>query len=123
MISRPRIPPMRWLSGKLIVDLLDTDMREYAAKSPIPFGSPASRRNPLILENGKGSHSEIYQSFHNAVLHGGSSYGDGVQGRMALEVANAMTYSSYKHCEVEFPLDRQGYTDLLKDLIQQYSKQ
>ena len=76
----------------------------------------------LDLENGKGSHSEIYQSFHNAILHGGSSYGDGVQGRMGLELANAMTYSSYKGCEVEFPLDRQGYADLLNDLIQQYSK-
>ena len=108
--------------GTLIVELLDMDMREYAAKSTTPFGSPASRRNPLILENGKGSHSEIYQSFHNAILHGGSPYGDGVQGRMALEMANAMTYSSYKHCEVEFPLDRQGYADLLKDLIQQHSQ-
>ncbi len=76
----------------------------------------------MILENGKGSHSEAYQSFHNAILHGGSSYGDGVQGRMALELANAMTYSSYQHREVEFPLDRQGYADLLNDLIQQNSK-
>jgi 3-dehydroquinate dehydratase-2 len=41
---------------------------------------------------------------------------------MELELANAMTYSSYKHCEVEFPLDRQGYADLLSDLIQQHSK-
>ncbi len=41
---------------------------------------------------------------------------------MELELANAMTYSSYKHCEVEFPLDRQGYADLLKDLIEQHSK-
>ncbi len=108
--------------GTLVVELLDMDMREYAANSPTTFGSPASRRNPMILENGNGSHSEAYQSFHNAILHGGSSYGDGVQGRMELEIANAMTYSSYKHCEVEFPLDRQGYADLLKDLIQQHSK-
>ena len=97
--------------------------KPFAACCHSPFGSPASRRNPVILENGKGSHSEIYQSFHNAILHGDSSYGDGIQGRMGLEIANAMTYSSYKHCEVEFPLDRQGYADLLKDLIQQYSKQ
>jgi hypothetical protein len=41
---------------------------------------------------------------------------------MGLELANAMTYSSYKGCEVEFPLDRQGYADLLNDLIQQNSK-
>ena len=108
--------------GTLVVELLDMDMREYVANSPTTFGSPASRRNPMILENGKGSHSEIYQSFHNAILHGGSSYGDGVQGRMELELANAMTYSSYKGCEVEFPLDRQGYADLLNDLIQQNSK-
>ncbi len=108
--------------GALTVELFDTDMREYAAKSTTPFGSPASRRNPLILENGKGSHSEVYQSFHNAILHGDSSYGDGIQGRMALELANAMTYSSYKGREVEFPLDRQGYADLLNDLIQQNSK-
>jgi predicted dehydrogenase len=108
--------------GALTVEVLDMDMREYAANSPTPFGSPASRRNPLILENGKGSHSEIYQSFHNAILHDGSSYGDGVQGRMGLELANAMTYSSYKGCQVEFPLDRQGYSDLLNNLIQQNSK-
>src|SRR5260221_1780162 len=108
--------------GALTVELFDTDMREYAAKSTTPFGSPASRRNPLIWENGKGSHSEAYQRFHNAILHGDSSYGDGIQGRMALELANAMTYSSYKGREVELPLDRQGYADLLNDLIQQNSK-
>jgi predicted dehydrogenase len=59
--------------GTLIADLLDTDMREYATNSATTFGSPPFRRNPLMLENGKGSHIEVYQSFHNAIFHGGSS--------------------------------------------------
>jgi hypothetical protein len=35
---------------------------------------------------------------------------------MALEIANAMIYSSYTHNEVKLPLDRRDYADLLADL-------
>jgi hypothetical protein len=41
---------------------------------------------------------------------------DGAEGRMSLELANAMIYSSHTRDEVELPLDRQRYTALLEDL-------
>jgi UDP-N-acetyl-2-amino-2-deoxyglucuronate dehydrogenase len=104
--------------GKLQTYALDVDMSEYAATSLDPYAVPAGHIYPLVLEPGKGDHVAVYRSFHNAILHGDDFSSDGAQGRMALELANAIIYSSYRHCVVELPLDRQGYAALLDDLQQ-----
>ena len=104
------------MHGALSVRELDVDVREYRVKATQAFSSPTSHPYPVTLGDGKGDHVEVYRSFHDAILHGNDFYCDGVQGRMELELANAMIFSSYKHCEVEFPLDRQRYASLLEDL-------
>jgi hypothetical protein len=95
---------------------LDSDFKEYAASCPDPFASPSSHPVALELEEGTPAYLSVYQNFHNAILHGNQSHTDGVQGRLELELANAMIYSSHTHSEVELPLDRQRYTTLLESL-------
>jgi predicted dehydrogenase len=63
-----------------------------------------------------GDHATVYRDFHAAIFNGTSPRADGVQGRMSLELANAMTYSSRTGSTVELPLDRASYVELLDEL-------
>jgi predicted dehydrogenase len=105
--------------GRLQAHRLDLDMREYVLTCPQPYAQPGRHAASVPLEQGKGDHVAVYRSFHEALLHGNADYIDGGQGCQELELANAMVYSSYHHCEVELPLDRPGYASLLKDLREQ----
>ncbi|HLI91545.1 MAG TPA: Gfo/Idh/MocA family oxidoreductase [Ktedonobacteraceae bacterium] len=107
--------------GQLTFRELDQDIREYAATNPEPYGKLPSHEVALEevaleLENGAADHSAVYSNFHDAILHGSPLMVDGEQGRMSLELANAIIYSHFTHSEVELPLDRQSYAALLERL-------
>lgn len=108
--------------GTLLAHTLDLDISEYAVNSRDPYAQPARHPYAVTLEPGKGDHVAVYRAFHDAIFYGNEAhhrdagYADGTQGRTELELANALNYSSYRHCEVELPLDRQGYASLLKEL-------
>jgi hypothetical protein len=94
-------------------------MKEYRINSKDPYEKASLHPYAVPLEEGKGDHVAVYRGFHEAILsgnHENASYCDGVQGRMELELANAIIFSNYMHSEVEFPLDRQRYAGLLEEL-------
>ena len=107
--------------GKLHIQRLEIDLREYALTSQHPYARPERHPYAVSLDQGKGDHVAVYRSFHAAILDGTPGYIDDVQGCRELELANALIYSSYRHCEVELPLDRQLYAALLKDLQEQHT--
>ena len=102
--------------GSLHVERLEVDLHEYARASQQPYARPARHPYAVSLDPGKGDHAAVYRSFHAAILHGDPGYVDGIQGCQELELANALIYSSYYHCEVELPLDSQLYAALLQRL-------
>jgi predicted dehydrogenase len=102
--------------GELTFQRFDLDLREHVLQSPRPFSAPALYPVPVELEPGSGDHVSIYRNLHEAILRGAPLIADGVDGRMSLELANAMICSSYTGDEVELPLDRQRYAALLEDL-------
>lgn len=102
--------------GRLQAHRLDRDMREYVRTCLQPYAQPERHPYAVPLAQGKGDHVAVYRRFHAALLDGSPDYIDGVQGCRELELANALLYSSHHHCEVELPLDRQGYEELLKEL-------
>jgi predicted dehydrogenase len=104
---------------KLLAQTLAMDIHEYVRVTENPYGH--LERSPLevTLEPGRADHVPVYRSFHEAILSQTSDYCDGEQARAELELANAIIYSNYRHCEVELPLDRQAYATLLADLQQQ----
>jgi predicted dehydrogenase len=104
--------------GKLQAYALDVDMSEYAATASDPYAAPAGHAYQPALEPDRGDHVAVYRSFHDAILHGSTFASDGTQGRMELELANAIIYANYQQRAVELPLDRQGYAALLSDLQQ-----
>lgn len=102
--------------GTLRFQRYEPELREHIAHSPERFAAPAIVEEAVPLGHGLGKHTEVYQDFHRAILAGTAVRADGVEGRMSLELANAIIYSSYTGAPVELPLDRAGYTALLAEL-------
>ncbi len=63
-----------------------------------------------------GDHAAVYRNLHAAIREGAPVSADGAQGRMSLELANAMISSSHSRSTVELPLDRARYAALLERL-------
>lgn len=102
--------------GSLRFQRYEPDVRAHIANSPERFAAPKLVETAVPLGDGLGKHIEVYQNLHQAILAGGPVRADGSQGRMSLELANAMIYSSYTQSTVELPLDRAGYAALLHEL-------
>ena len=94
----------------------DTDLRTFLAESPEPFAKPELVPQDVPLESGSGDHAAIYANFLDAITNGAPLVADGAQGRMSLELANALIYSSATNSQVSLPLDRAAYADLLDRL-------
>jgi predicted dehydrogenase len=99
--------------GELLLGRFAVDMRAHIVDSPNPFSGPDMTTSPVDLPPGAGDHLSIYRNLHEAIVHGAPLMASGEDGRMSLELANAIAYSNHLHSEVVFPLDRQGYSDLL----------
>jgi hypothetical protein len=100
------------------VTVFEEDLREYKVTSTNPYAAPRLQPYPVTLEEGQGNHIAVYQNFQAAILQEAPLEADGLQGSLELELANAITYSNYTHREVELPLDRQQYANLLAELSQ-----
>ena len=108
-----------WLElrqGKLTCQLLETDLKEFIAHEPDPFATPRMHPFEITLEAGRGDHSAVYQAFEHALTHNQPFTSTGIEGRMSLELANALIYSSHSGTSVELPLDREKYASLLSRL-------
>lgn len=95
---------------------LEQDLRTFMQEAEHPFASPTSQPAEVEPETGSGDHTAVYQNLHDAILKGVPLAADGAAGRMSLELANAMIFSSFTQREVELPLDRERYAALLADL-------
>ncbi len=102
--------------GKLALREFDMDMVDFIATYPQPIGAPNVFDVEVELEPGKGDHVTVYRAFNAALSDGIPFTSAGAEGRMSLELANALIYSNYTHGPVELPLDRQKYSTLLEDL-------
>ncbi|WMT56482.1 Gfo/Idh/MocA family protein [Truepera radiovictrix] len=102
--------------GALTFSRCETDFRTFVQESDDPFGAPTFGLERVALEAGAGDHAAVYRNLHAAIVQGAPLVCDGAEGRTSLELANAMTYSSYTRREVTLPLDRSAYAALLQDL-------
>ncbi len=102
--------------GKITLRKLDADLVDFIATSPKAMDAPKMLDLEVELEPGKGDHAAVYQAFNAALLQGIPFTSAGPEGRMSLELANALIYSNYTHQPVELPLDRKKYAALLEEL-------
>ncbi|MCL5995674.1 MAG: Gfo/Idh/MocA family oxidoreductase [Chloroflexi bacterium] len=90
--------------------------REFLRTSPEPFGQPDTQVEVVDLPGDAGGHLAVYQDLIAAIAEGRQPRASGREGLMSLELANAITLSSFAERAVTLPLDREEYTDLLNDL-------
>lgn len=101
------------IDGRPALHILDTDLETFIATSQEPFSAPSAHSEQVISGDSKGNHSAVHRQFYEAVAQGHPFTSEGEQGRMELELTNAIIYSGLTHQEVELPLNRQRYADLL----------
>jgi predicted dehydrogenase len=108
-------------AGKLDFWEFEDDVYHYLRTTDEIYRGPDQKAVQLELhENPEdhitGDHPAVYHNLHQAILNGSPISATGEEGRMSLELANAMIYSSYTNQAVELPLDRERYSGLLKEL-------
>ncbi len=109
---------LRIRPGELTFEQFETDLRTFLPESPSAFSGPGSRAVPVALEAGAGDHAAVYRNLHAAILEGKPLAAPACEGRMSLELANAMIWSSYSGQIVPLPLARAAYAALLGGLRQ-----
>jgi predicted dehydrogenase len=110
-IGRLRIGP-----GTFNLDTFDPDLRQHVEHGTDPYRPPGINPQIAELRPEEGDHTAVYRDFHAAILNGSTPTASGEDGRDALEIANAMIYSSHTCQQVELPLNRANYLALLEDL-------
>jgi predicted dehydrogenase len=99
--------------GQVSFSEAEADLVEFMRTSDNPFGTLAYEPRPVDLEPGTGDHRAIYDNLVRAIADGEPLIADGAQGRLSLELANALIYSSHIGQAVDLPLDRAAYADML----------
>jgi predicted dehydrogenase len=102
--------------SELTVETFEPDLRDHIANDPRPYSAPTIRPLPVEPEAGTGDHAAVYRDLHAAIREGRPPAASGADGRMSLELANAIIYSGQTGAEVTLPLDREAYAALLDRL-------
>ncbi len=102
--------------GTLRFYRFDQDLPTFFAETDEIYSGPGQQAVDVALLDGTGSHDDIYTNLYAAITAGEPLVADGASARMSLEVANAITLSSWRGQAVDFPLDRVGYAQLLAEL-------
>ena len=102
-------------SGKVSFERFPQALEEFLAEDANPFDEPEVESTLLEMGEGSGDHLAVYRNLNDAVQNGAPLMCDGTQGRMSLELANAMLLSSHLGHAVTLPLDRAAYANFLQE--------
>jgi predicted dehydrogenase len=107
---------MRIAQGKILVNLFETHLEQFAIENHNMWAAPSSKPFDLDMPAGQGDHVAVYQNLHSAILEGTPLLISAEEARHSLELANAMILSSYQKQALSLPIDRQTYSTLLESL-------
>lgn len=102
--------------GSLEIQLFEPDLHQHLRETEVLWSSPAVQPFSVSLPPGEADHAAVYRDLHAAILHGTPLMADGAQGRLSLELANAIILSGQRDTAVSLPLDRAAYATLLAEL-------
>jgi predicted dehydrogenase len=104
-------------NDRLTLTQNDADMIEFSRTAREGFVKPAARRQDIPWQNAPAPHAELTRNFVNAILDGAPLTAPGAEGIHALELANAMVWSSLQGATVDLPLDGAAWETKLNELI------
>jgi predicted dehydrogenase len=95
-------------------------LSEFSATSPEKFATPAMTLETFTPPEGMPpageGHLAVHRDLREAILTGRKPRCDGRDALASLELANAITLSSFTGGAISLPLDRAAYSALLADL-------
>jgi predicted dehydrogenase len=101
---------------QLTIRRFEQPLSEFRANSTEMFAAPRSQSEAIEVPAEGGGHLAVYQDLQDAIREGRQPLIHGREGRMSLELANAITLSSHTDRAVDLPLDRAAYSELLARL-------
>ena len=111
---------LEFLGETLTIRRFTPSLSEFSATSPEKFATPEvmveTFQSPEGLLFGGEGHLAVHRDLRDAIITGRKSRCDGRDALASLELANAITLSSFSGRAVSLPLDRAAYTALLDDL-------
>jgi predicted dehydrogenase len=109
---------VQMVGDMLTIQRFSPPLREFIDTNPEFFSSPETSVEVLELPAGEdcGNHYAIYRDLEAAIAEGRPPYCTGREGLLSLELANAITLSSFNGQPVTLPVNRSAYSALLNDL-------
>jgi UDP-N-acetyl-2-amino-2-deoxyglucuronate dehydrogenase len=106
------------IEDQLTIQRFKPHMKDFIINDPRMYGSPEVTTEVLDMPAGEdfGNHYAVYRDLEAAIAEGRQPRCSGREARMALELANAITLSSFTGQPVTLPVDRQVYHTLLNEL-------
>ncbi|MFP4382019.1 MAG: Gfo/Idh/MocA family protein [Candidatus Sumerlaeia bacterium] len=92
---------------------------EFTKTTKQKFGSPETWNIEIPIHNHGEQHNGILKNFVGAILNDDELLAPAEEGIKAVELANAMLFSSFKGKEIDLPIDAKAYERQLKKLIKE----
>jgi predicted dehydrogenase len=108
---------LEWVGDRLMIHRFKQSLSDFRANSTSMYSAPEVVSEQVQLPPGDGGgHLAVYRDLQEAIATGRTPRTDGRSALMALELANAITLSSYTDRAVTLPVDRAAYSTLLDEL-------
>jgi predicted dehydrogenase len=104
------------MGNQLTLRRFTPSLAEFMFTSDRMFATPATTGETNDMPDTSGGHKAVYRDLDAAIREGRQPRANGPEGRMSLELANAIILSSCLRRPVRLPLDRAAYSTLLADL-------
>ena len=91
-------------------------VRDFRRQSPQHYAMPEQTEQVFEFPDHGGQHCAVLQNFVDAILDGQALIAPAAEGIGAVELANAMVWSSLRNEPVDLPLDAAGYAQQLRQL-------
>lgn len=107
-----------WEGGKVRLMKTEQPLSEHLRTCSEAFGSIKSEWHDVELDDESSGHMEVVRAFARAVRENNPSLmvANGEDGLRSLEMANAILMAGFKRKEIEFPLNRKKYEQMLQKL-------
>ena len=107
---------LRLEGGKLRFWRYSKPVAQFTRENTEMWGSPKMEEVEVKVEPCENGHKVILRNFARAILHGEPLISPGEVGLKGLELANAITLSSYDGKPVDLPINRARFDRLIKRL-------